>query len=131
MQNFKDTGAHSFYFNSRTGTIMAYKRGADVHLVIPAKIYGVPVVAIAPYAFAMRNIETLVIPETVREIGHFAFANNRLTSVTNFSSVDLKLDETMFIGNEKFSVVKLVNGELIEQNRFMTYGEFLALLFED
>lgn len=57
-------------------------RGTVKELVIPDAINGKPVVAIADYAFAKKEISTVTIPDSVTSIGNGAFAENRLTEVT-------------------------------------------------
>ncbi|MCR4639981.1 leucine-rich repeat protein [Ruminococcus sp.] len=56
---------------------------------IPESIDGVPVTEIGIYAFQMSSIKSVTIPDTVKEIGHWAFANcDGLTSVTIPDSVE-------------------------------------------
>ena len=56
---------------------------------IPESIDGVPVTEIGIYAFQMSSIKSVTIPDTVKEIGHWAFANcEGLTSVTIPDSVE-------------------------------------------
>ena len=62
-------------------------------IVIPKTIDGKNVVALEDYAFYYRNVETLIIPNTVRTIGNDCFVNcknltkvkmsNSLTSIGN------------------------------------------------
>ena len=56
---------------------------------IPASIDGVPVTVIGMYAFQISKIKSVTIPNTVKEIGHYAFNNcPDLTSVTIPDSVE-------------------------------------------
>ena len=50
-------------------------------LVIPEEINGMPVTAIGDYAFAKRDLESVVIPDSVTSIGQGAFTENRLTEL--------------------------------------------------
>jgi len=53
-----------------------------LNVVIPARLWGVNVTGIGPEAFKNAGIMTLVLPDTVEEIGVGAFAGNNLERVT-------------------------------------------------
>jgi hypothetical protein len=55
--------------------IKGFNKPLASRLVIPSEINGVPVVSIAADAFSGCNIEELVIPDTVVNIGDRAFCN--------------------------------------------------------
>jgi hypothetical protein len=61
---------------------------APANLVIPAIINGLPVTKIRSYAFASLPITTVIIPDSVTDIGIYAFADcDQLNSVTMGSGV--------------------------------------------
>lgn len=53
-----------------------------LNVIIPARLWGVNVTGIGPEAFKNAGIMTLVIPDTVIEIGYGAFYGNNLEKVT-------------------------------------------------
>ncbi|MCR4888662.1 MAG: leucine-rich repeat protein [Ruminococcus sp.] len=56
---------------------------------IPETIEGLPVTVIGMYAFEIQSLESITIPDTVTEIGNWAFAmNSKLKSVTIPDSVE-------------------------------------------
>lgn len=62
--------------------ISAYK-GDDKDVIIPDSIDGKPVIRIGEKAFHCKKIESVVVPETVTEIGMMAFCDcNMLESIT-------------------------------------------------
>ncbi len=62
-------------YQSRSGGVKITGIGActDTDIVIPAYIDGKPVVEIAEHSFYNGNITSVFIPDTVKEIGNFAF----------------------------------------------------------
>ena len=95
---FATTPEGYFTFDSSTGTITGYDKTGGRDVVIPETIGGVTVTAIGAYAFNIEEFEmtSVVIPNTVTNIGNYAFQNNRFTSVTIPDSV-------ISIGNYAFS----------------------------
>ena len=79
----------NFLFDADTGTIFEYTDYNATRIVIPAKINGVPVVAIGDYAFLYcSNLKSVTIPEGVTTVGYAAFAGcSGLTSITIPDSV--------------------------------------------
>ncbi|MCL1958298.1 MAG: leucine-rich repeat protein [Spirochaetes bacterium] len=53
-----------------------------LNVVIPLKVFGVPLSLIGNEAFKNCGLQSVVIPDTVTEIGYGAFANNNLEKVT-------------------------------------------------
>ena len=81
----------AFHFEIRNGkaVILAYL-GSETRVTIPAVIEGYPVTAIEEAAFRATRVVSVVIPESVTEIGWFAFAEcNALQSVTIPASVEI------------------------------------------
>ncbi len=98
---------HLFVFDRTTGTISDYV-GNQSHVLVPDHIDGVPVVAIGVRAFMdSRDLESLVIPETVTRIGGGAFAGcNNLTSVTLPDSIT-EIGARAFAGCESLAELSL------------------------
>lgn len=81
------TDASYFKFDASSGTINGFAYGkSTVDLVIPSEIDGVTVKRIAYWAFCSSQIpaklESLVLPETLEEIGPYAFQGNNLKELT-------------------------------------------------
>ena len=82
-------GTISFHYVIQNGTavICAYLGQSD-HVTIPREIVGYPVSSIADNAFAGTSVTSVIVPDTVTELGWFAFADcTSLTSVTLPASV--------------------------------------------
>ena len=72
--NFRSEGLYAFFTMAYKSeiTIITYNgRGGEV--IIPEKINNMPVVAIGISAFAYTSLSKIIIPNTVRYIGHGAF----------------------------------------------------------
>ena len=87
--------------NSEVEILEQYQRNRTA--VIPAKINGLPVVAIGERAFSKSNLTGVLIPDTVRIIGEEAFTNNKIDSVVIPDSVTTICDGA-FINNQINSV---------------------------
>jgi len=84
-----------------TMTIMNYK-GTAKDIVIPEKIFNLPVSRLNHAAFQNKGLTSVVIPKTVSKIGNDVFAQNQLVSVTIPESV-------IFIGNSAFEGNRLTS----------------------
>ena len=67
----------SYILNDGEATVTGYS-GSEKHLVIPSKIDGYNVVAIADNAFQNCKFETVIIASGIQEIGWFSFADSPL-----------------------------------------------------
>ena len=76
-----ETEAACFEFDNEKGEITKYKQICGVKVVIPQMIDDVEVVAIGNYAFRGLEIESVSIPETVKELGIGAFYSCELEEV--------------------------------------------------
>jgi len=94
--------------NSEVEILEQYQRNSTA--LIPAKINGLPVVAIGEKAYSKSNLTSVYIPDSVRIIGEEAFTNNRINTVVIPDSVTTICDGA-FINNQIINV---------------TLGEFLA-----
>jgi hypothetical protein len=98
-----------FTFSGGTVTITAYT-GADGSVIIPDKIGGLPVTTIGDSAFYFTGVTSVTIPDSVTDIGIYAFSRcDGLTNVTIGNGVtnlgmyafwgDVSLSNVYFRGN--------------------------------
>lgn len=83
--------------NGDTVTITGYT-GSDMDVIVPEIIEGKPVVAIGKQAFSNKLMNYVTLPETVRLIGDFAFANSTGLIGVNFPSRLDSLGQGAFSG---------------------------------
>jgi uncharacterized protein YjdB len=88
-----------FTFDSSTGTIIDYNNSGGSNVVIPSKIGGSAVIQIDVWAFASKQIVSVVIPDGVKNIGDYAFEDNNLSSITIGAGVNI--GESL-LGSNKF-----------------------------
>ncbi|HHY71932.1 MAG TPA: leucine-rich repeat protein, partial [Bacillus bacterium] len=69
-----------FEFDESTGTITGYT-GTELNVVIPDMIKGVSVVNIGDEVFKNKQIQSVVLPNTIESIGDYAFYGNNLQTV--------------------------------------------------
>ena len=92
------------------GLVITGYVGTSTKVAIPAYIKGGPVTAIASGAFAGKNITEVQFPDTLREIGKFAFEDcTDLTELLIPGSVKL-IDEGAFLGCTGVSSLYLSEG---------------------
>jgi len=129
-----------FDFDPETGTIMYV--GKDVHVVIPREIGGVPVRIVGDNAFSIYNmsadydakmyekIQSVVIPETVVEIGANAFVEcANLQSVICYGELE-KIGLRAFENNVSLREVIFYNGVMrIDQYAFNYAASLTAIDF--
>jgi hypothetical protein len=88
--------------DGKTLTISRYK-GSAKNIIIPEKLYGLPVTVIGGRAFYQKGLTGVIIPEGVATIGGSTFNDNQLTSVTIPNSV-ITIEASAFQGNQLTSV---------------------------
>ena len=86
--------------------------GGNWEVRIPPRIQGLPVTQIGHSAFRNRNLISVTIPNSVTSIGRGAFSNNQLTSVTIPNSVTT-IEFSAFAGNQLTSITIGANVVLI------------------
>ena len=101
-------------FDKATGTLKGFKNPDNpTEVVIPEKIKGVKVKAIAKDAFKVSSygtpkvknkIKKLTLPEGLETIGHMAFQMNDISEITLPSTLT-KMDGRVFYGNENLKKV--------------------------
>ncbi len=70
------TSGLSFALNSDlTGYIVKKYQGTEVNVIIPSTYNGLPVVAIAGSSFAQKEIVSVTVPASVKEISTYAFSS--------------------------------------------------------
>lgn len=119
------TDASYFKFDSSTGTINGYvNKTGPVDLVIPSQIDGVEVKAIAKEAFKYdtsswrtnikKPLESLVLPDTINEIGEAAFYKNNLKTLQLPKALTVVQKET-FAENSKLESVTHAEGSQLTE----------------
>jgi predicted RNA-binding protein with TRAM domain len=83
--------------------ITAYN-GSQQDVTIPSQIQGLPVTHIGEMAFGVKNLTSVIIPDSVISIGNGAFANNQLTSIIIPDSV-IAIGYSAFYENQLTSVI--------------------------
>lgn len=82
-----DTSVFRYTVRDGSVTILAYT-GSSLHVTVPSHIGDLPVTRIEDDAFRASAIKSVILPDTVKEIGWFAFADTpSLTTVTLPASV--------------------------------------------
>jgi hypothetical protein len=89
------------------GSLTIYYRGSSKDIIIPSKLYGLPVTKIGNEAFRNDQLTSVVIPNSVTTIGIQAFYDNQLTSVVIPNSVTTI--EAVAFGNNPLTSLKLGN----------------------
>ena len=88
-------------------SIINYDETCGSDVVIPKTIDGYNVMVINSEAFGSKNkgkgLTSVVIPDSVGEIGYYAFANNKLTSIKLSDNLYF-IDESAFAANQLTSV---------------------------
>lgn len=89
------------------GVIINYDSSCGSNVIIPGEINGEIILGIGDNAFNNKNLESVVIPSSVKSIGSNSFANNNLNNVT----FDDKYDTTDFLSysNDAFDSGVVVN----------------------
>lgn len=95
----KDETTEENCFEFNDGVILNYNAICGSKVVIPKTIASQEVTKIGNYAFKNKNIEELVIPETIKIIGVGAFQNNQLRYLTIPDSV-LEIKALAFENNQ-------------------------------
>jgi hypothetical protein len=86
-------------------------------LVIPEEIDGYPVTIIGGGAFGEKNLSSVIIPDTIVSIRHWAFANNQLSTVTVPDTVTT-INESAFRNNQLTTVSLSNNITIIDDDLF-------------
>lgn len=118
------TAASSFAFSTVNGaiTITGYT-GSNTSVAIPATINGYPVVAIGNTAFGgMSSIANVTIPNSVTNIGAFAFAATALTSINIPNSV-IGIGQDAFASCERLANISVDPGNPV-------YSSLNGVLFD-
>ena len=88
------------------GVVITGYWGSDTDIVIPAEIYGDPVVGIGDFAFSYSELTSVVIPEGVTYIDEYAFSGcESLISVSLPSTME-SIGESAFEGCTSLELVK-------------------------
>lgn len=91
-----------FSFDITNGEIVGYS-GTNSEVFIPARIREIPVLSIGEEAFKDKNIESVVLPDSLKFIGDRAFINNKLSNLIIPNGV-LSIGTASFADNQIESV---------------------------
>ena len=105
------------------GTITKYE-GWDTKVVIPAQINGVPVMGIGREAFGNMGITSITLPASIKRIDSYAFASNKLTTVTIPANV--VISENAFARNQLKTIVLGANVDFGSAFGEYVYYEYLC-----
>ncbi len=101
-------------------------------VIIPDKISGFPVVVIEGRAFADSEITAVSMPDSVLEIGSYAFGFCENLSQVSLSSKIRRLGESSFYGCTNLKGITLPEGiEIIEEQTFSDCENLQAIQFPD
>lgn len=121
-----DSEGFVFEESESTATVIGYK-GRNEHITIPSSYNGKPVTAIGDSAFDKnenkRVIKSVVIPNTIKTIGNYAFFGCELTSIIIPKNVT-------YLGHGAFSFCELTTIDIpgsIEILRNMTFIDCRSL----
>ena len=85
----KTSGTDYTYEQTEDGIVLKKYIGSDTTVVIPAAINGVRVVGMSDHVFSGTAVQSVVVPQTVKEMGWFVFYGcNQLKSVVLPASVE-------------------------------------------
>ncbi len=113
-----EEGGYTYEIDSQTGkaTITGYI-GTETAINIPSKIDGYDVTVIAPNAFKSMAIESVVLPETIKEIGRYAFGY-----CSNLKNVQFKEGkEDAIIGESAFCCTAI--DSVVVPGNYKTIGD--------
>lgn len=118
-----ETPLEDFEYDIYSGKVRIKKyKGESEAVAVPKEIDGTEVAIIAPHAFAEKSkLKTLYLPETITQIGDWAFSNCvSLTKISNLNSLEN-------IGEYAFSECRSLNeisflGPFTEIRRFTFYN---------
>ena len=111
--------------DSETCTITGIRGKQDEELVIPEKIDGYTVVAIADEAFAKCNFKTVVLPDSITQIGKSAFEGCSLLENINIPQQVTEIQERTFYECNNLKTIKFPEGITDIQNFAFWYCEKL------
>lgn len=99
-------------------------RGRDTVFTIPAQIEGYPVTGIGKKAFlGNKSVKKIVLPDTIRQIGDWAFAC--CAKLTKLTLPYRKLELGQGIFRDCFSLVQMMDGDAAGQDKKMTDVSYL------
>lgn len=99
-------------------------RGRDTVFTIPAQIEGYPVAGIGKKAFlGNKSVKEIVLPDTIRQIGDWAFAC--CAKLTKLTLPYRKLELGQGIFRDCFSLVQMMDGDAAGQDKKMTDVSYL------
>ena len=113
-------GDFGYNANETDGTASIYSySGSDTDVVVPDNINGYTVTRIGDWAFKNKNMETVELPYTVKEIGECAFTNCKNLKAITLPEGLTTLGKEMFHNCDSLKTVKLPSSvATIPENAF-------------
>ncbi len=140
MENnfFTADGAFSYKVNSDSVTILSYE-GNEHYLSVPDMIENLPITTIASRAFlGKKNITHLVLPDSITDIGDWAFAHMSGLQTITLPSNDLVLGKQIFMDCPSLSEIRISGKSKDDTNLpfymasvYMALKNTLLFRFED
>ena len=139
-KDIEESSAGLFKFDKTTGTITGIKDKTVTRINIPEKIDGVTVRAIGGGDIesgdgglqGISKLEYLTMPDTIEEIGKYAFANNPNLKRVHLSSEITELKEGTFQNDVSLETVTIpAKVKRLDKNIFRNCDSLEEALFED
>ncbi len=128
-ENLQYTDEKYFAFDKKTNQILDYDTKGGLDVVIPKKIKGVKVLRIGNYSFMDKGLESVIIPEEVKEVGAYAFMNNNLKEIHIPESVK-SIGFRAFESN-KITRVNLLNNKLTLEGFVFNINNIQEVIYND
>ncbi len=123
--NIEITDPSLFTFDASTGTITGYI-GTETDIVIPCEIDGVKVVSIGESAFFNSRITSVVMPNSIINMGKYAFMSSiELLNVT-LSNKLVSISDSVFEGCTKLAEITIPDSVTSIGNRAFELCESLS-----
>ncbi len=98
------TWEYTVAYEEVTLTDMSYKTLPSKDITVPSEIYGMPVVAIGTHTFAYHSLETVTLPDSVRELKKEAFYFCFSLKRVRFGRGMMFLENGCFLGSGGFTL---------------------------
>lgn len=94
-----------FSFDFKNGTLLGFNETTTgiTDIIIPSEIDGYDVRNIAPKAFDLKNLNSVVLPDTLETIGSYSFKDNNLTQIILPDGLTI-IEAGAFLQNELIEV---------------------------
>jgi prepilin-type N-terminal cleavage/methylation domain-containing protein len=112
-----ETDPQYFVFNKKLQRITGYNEDGGKNVVVPSEIDGTEVISIGHASFMKKNLDSVILPNTITNIQVNAFHTNNLTSVIIPDGVTI-INHNAFLNNNLTSVIIPENVTTIGDSAF-------------